>query len=104
MSPKKAQPSIDRDFIQQSISFKPQHLKWLTERAEQMSASLNAVVRKLVDDARAYYGLSPTMVESLEKDRLARGLDFRSYIQDLLTRRYRELLRAEFEAEGRKNR
>lgn len=100
MSPKKVQPSLDRDFIQQSIRFQPQHLKWLTERAEQMSASLNAVVRQLVDDARAYYGLSPTMVETLEKDRLSRGLDFRSYVQDLLTQRYRELLRAEFEREG----
>src|SRR4051794_123803 len=100
MSPKKAQPqTIERDFVQQSIRFQPHHLKWLTERAEAISGSLNAVVRQLVDDARAFYSLAPTMVEALEKDRAARGLDYRGYIQDLLTQRYRELLRAEFEAE-----
>lgn len=98
MAAKKPQ-SIEREFVQQSIRFQPQHLKWLTERADSISASLNAVVRQLVDDARAFYGLSPTMVEALEKDRVSRGLDYRSYIQDLLTQRYRELLRAEFEAE-----
>ena len=100
MSPKKAQPqTIERDFVQQSIRFQPHHLKWLTERAEAISGSLNAVVRQLVDDARAFYSLAPTMVEALEKDRAARGLDYRGYIQDLLTQRYRELLRAEFDAE-----
>ena len=100
MSPKKVQPkSVERDFVQQSIRFQPHHLKWLTERAEAISGSLNAVVRQLVDDARAFYSLAPTMVEALEKDRAARGLDYRGYIQDLLTQRYREILRAEFESE-----
>jgi hypothetical protein len=98
MAAKKPQ-TVERDFVQQSIRFQPQHLKWLTERADSISASLNAVVRQLVDDARAFYCLSPTMVEALEKDRVRRGLDYRGYIQDLLTQRYRELLRTEFEAE-----
>ena len=91
--------SVERDFVQQSIRFQPHHLKWLTDRADAISGSLNAVVRQLVDDARAFYGLAPTMVETLEKDRAARGLDYRGYLQDLLTQRYRELLRVEFEAE-----
>ena len=70
MSPKKVQPqTVEKDFVQQSIRFQPHHLKWLTERAEAISGSLNAVVRQLVDDARAFYSLAPTMVETLEKDR-----------------------------------
>ena len=61
--------------------------------------SINAVVRGLVDDARTYFGLSPTMVELLEKDRAKMGLGFRQYVQELLTQRYAELLRAQVEAE-----
>lgn len=101
MATKKSQQpqTAERDFVQQSIRFQPHHLKWLTERADAISGSLNAVVRQLVDDARGFYGLSPTIVDALEKDREAKGLDYRSYVQDLLSQRYRELLRAEFEAE-----
>ena len=101
MAAKKPQQTqtVERDFVQQSIRFQPHHLKWLSERADAISGSLNAVVRQLVDDARAFYGLAPSMVETLEKDRQARRLDYRSYVQDLLSQRYRELLRAEFEAE-----
>lgn len=75
------------------------NLARLTERADEISRSLDAVVRQLVAGARAFYGLAPNMVETLEKDRQTKGLDYRSYVQDLPFQRYRELLRAEFEAD-----
>lgn len=75
------------------------NLARLTERADEISRSLDAVVRQLVADARAFYGLAPSIVETLEKDRQTKGLDYRSYVQDLPFQRYRELLRAEFEAD-----
>jgi hypothetical protein len=87
-----------RDYIQQSIRFAPIHLKWLTDETSRTGASINAVVRQLVDDARTYFGLPPTMVQMLEKDRAALGLDFRGYVQEVLSQRYRDLLKREFEA------
>src|SRR5687768_583350 len=96
MAKKKAAESAIRDFVQQSIRFAPGHLKWLTDEAERTGASFNALVRQLIDDSRTFYGLSPTMVEALDKDRARMKLDFHQYIQELLTRRYKELLRAEF--------
>lgn len=99
----KSRDSDIRDYIQQSIRFAPQHLKWLNDETARAGVSINAVVRGLVDDARTYFGLSPTMVELLEKDRTRMGLDFRRYVQELLTQRYRDLLLAEAAATaGRK--
>ena len=44
------------------------------------------------------------MVETLRQDQKGLGLDFRSYIQDLLTQRYRSLLQAQFDRKVRTNR
>lgn len=97
--PPKDEPSEIRDYMQQSIRFAPQHIKWLTDETARAGVSINAVVRKLVDNARTFFGLSPTMLEAIDKDRAAMGLDFEGYIRELLTQRYRDLLRAEIRAE-----
>lgn len=102
MATTKSRDSDVRDYIQQSIRFAPQHLKWLTDETNRHGVSINAVVRQLVDDARTFFGLSPTMVELLEKDRAKMGLDFRRYVQELLTQRYRDLLLAEAGSPARK--
>lgn len=98
----KTKDSDVRDYIQQSIRFAPQHLKWLTDETNRHGVSINAVVRQLVDDARTFFGLSPTMVQLLEKDRARMGLDFRRYVQELLTQRYRDLLLADAAATRKK--
>lgn len=92
MATTKTRGRAERDYIQQSIRFAADHLKWLTEATERDGVSINAVVRGLVDDARTFFGLPPTMVALLEKDRGRMGLDFRRYVQELLTRRYRDLI------------
>ena len=89
-----------RDYLQQSIRFAPDQLAWLSSESKRTAQSVNAIVRQLVEDAQTFYELAPTMAETLEKDRLAMGLDVRRYMQELLTQRYRDLLRAEFEAQS----
>ena len=91
--------SAGRDYFQQSIRFAPHHLNWLSTEAARTGESFNAVVRQLVDDARMFFGLSPSIVDALEKDRAAMGLDFRRYVQEVLTQRYSDLLRSQIEGE-----
>lgn len=88
-----------KSYGQQSIRFAAAQLNWLNEATKRAGVSVNAVVRGLVDDAQTYFGLPPTVVEQLEKDRAAMGLDFRRYVQELLTQRYTAVLRAELEAD-----
>lgn len=102
--PPKDEPSEIRDYMQQSIRFAPQHLKWLTEETARAGISINAVVRKLVDNARTSFGLSPTMLEAIDKDRAAMGLDFEEYIRELLTQRYRDILNREFQEKAQRSR
>jgi len=92
----KNKESTAGEFIQQSIRFAPGHVIWLSNESKRLGASVNAIVRQLVDDSIRFFGLPPTMIETLQRDQKALGLDFRSYVQDLLTRRYRDLLRQEF--------
>ena len=94
----KSKDTAAGEFVQQSIRFAPAQLMWLSKESERLGASFNALVRQLVDDSRTFFGLPPTMVRSLEEERRALGLDFRQYVQELLTRRYRDLLKQEFES------
>src|SRR4051812_42552276 len=100
MAATKNPDSAIRDHIQQSIRFAMVHLAWLKAETDRTGMSINAVVRQLVDDARSCFGLPPTMVETLEKDRARLGLDHRGYVQELLTQRYRDILRTEFQSSG----
>ncbi len=99
MTPKKSDGinSGAHDFQQQSIRFAPQHIVWLAAESKRTGESFNSVVRQLVDDARSFYGLSPTIADLLEKERATMGLDFRRYVQEVLTQRYASLLRADIE-------
>jgi hypothetical protein len=99
MAPTKSREldSAANGFMQQSIRFAPRQLAWLASESKRAGESFNAVVRGLVDDAQTLFGLSPTIVDLLEEERAAMGLDFRRYIQEVLTQRYSNLLRAEIE-------
>jgi hypothetical protein len=99
MAPKKSDGvnSGAHDFQQQSIRFAPQHIAWLSAESKRTGESFNSVVRQLVDDARSFYGLSPTIADLLEEERATMGLDFRRYVQEVLTQRYANLLRADIE-------
>jgi hypothetical protein len=98
-TPRKPMDSTVSDFIQQSIRFGAAHLRWLNHESQRTSTSVNAVVRQLVDDAMAWFGLPPTMMEALERDRAERKLSSRQYVQELLTQRYREMLLDEARSE-----
>ncbi len=100
MATSKSRESEIRDYVQRSIRFGPEHIRWLNEETKRTGMSINAVVRRLIDDVRDYFGLPPSQLEVLEKDRAARNLDYRSYFQELASDRYRLLLRQQFEEEG----
>lgn len=85
---------------QQSIRFAPEQRAWLSDATRRSGESINAVVRQLVDDAQTFFGLSPSILALLQQDRVAMGLDHRGYVRELLTRRYRDLLLAQFDADA----
>jgi hypothetical protein len=56
--------------------------------------SLNEVIRTIVTAVRTYFGLPRFMVDVLAADMESRRLDMHAYLQDLLARRYEELVRS----------
>lgn len=86
-------------FAQQSIRFSTVQSDWLRAEGAQQRASINELVRRLVDDRRTFFGLAPTLCAALEEDRVALGLDSRTYLQELLTLRYAKVLREQLERE-----
>lgn len=92
-----------KSHFQQSIRFARPQLQWLDAETKRLRISVNALVRQLVDDVQTFFGLPPSVAASLEKDRTTMGLDRRRYLQELLTRRYATLLRAELEEESRRS-
>lgn len=92
-----------RRIQQQSIRFAPERRTWLTDATRRSGESMNAVVRQLIEDAQTFFGLPPSVVALLQKDRAEMGLDHRGYVRELLTRRYRDLLLAQFGAADETN-
>lgn len=104
MSKRRATRKVAEGPRQQSIRFAVAQVRWLRQEARTRGISVNAVVRRLLDDHLTLFAAPPTMREVLERDRRALDLDPVGYLQELLTQRYRELIRAEVEAARRRDR
>ena len=63
---------------------------WFDQRMKETGRqSLNEVVTGLIDDARSWYRLPASMIETLDRDRKSRkAKDFREYVVNLLLERY----------------
>ena len=63
---------------------------WLDQRMKDTGRqSLNEVVNDLIEDARSWYRLPASMIETLDRDRKSRkAKDFREYVVNLLLERY----------------
>ena len=63
---------------------------WFDQRMKETGRqSLNEVVNDLIDDARSWYRLPASMIETLDRDRKSRkAKDFREYVVNLLLERY----------------
>lgn len=92
MRRRKRSDSPARAFVQQSIRFSADNARWLSSESTRTRTSINAVVRALIDDASSYFGLGPSIVAILEKDRSSMELSHRRYVQEILARRYSDLL------------
>lgn len=66
-------------------------MAWLRANAEGSGRSMTALVRDLLEDARSIYGLPGPVVERLEADAAALGLDLRGYVRHVLFRRFEQL-------------
>jgi hypothetical protein len=55
------------------------------------------LVRKLIESMRTWFNLPAYMAEAVEKDMERRGLNFFTYVQELLARHAQQLLKAEQE-------
>ena len=80
----------------QTIPFRLEQAAWLKEEAQQLG-SVNEAVRRCIEDARTMYSLPAMLVEKIEADARARGLDRREYMKHLLALRYESLIKGEVE-------
>ncbi len=83
-------------FFPQTIPFRLEQAAWLKDEAKEIG-SVNEVVRQCIEDARAMYSLPGMLVEKLEADARARGMDRREYMKHLLALRYEALIKGEVE-------
>jgi len=63
---------------------------WLDQRMKETGRqSLNEVVNDLIEDARSWYRLPASMIETLDRDRKSRkAKDFREYVVNLLLEKF----------------
>jgi hypothetical protein len=79
------------EFTLVSCRFPPDLYGWIKKQADSRAWSVNELVRRVMDDARTAYGLPKEIVDTLEADRKAMGLDWREYVMQVLTLRYKTL-------------
>jgi hypothetical protein len=74
---------------------------WIAREGKAIGNTAIAV-RRMVDDARNFYGMPEPIREVLAEDAKKRGKTQRDYVIELLTKRYEELLHAKFKAESKR--
>ena len=75
------------------LRFRDSLAAWIQANAEDSGRTMSAVVREALEDARSMYGLPSPVVELLEEDAAALGLDRRRYAQHVLFRRFEQVKR-----------
>jgi hypothetical protein len=77
------------------LRFRDSLAAWIQANAKDSGRTMTAVVREALEDARSMYGLPLPVVELLEEDAAALGLDRRRYAQHVLFRRFEQVKRHE---------
>jgi hypothetical protein len=74
----------------QILSFRiPKNLlEWMRATSTAREWSVNELVVRLLDGARAWFGLPRAMADIIEEDRKAMGMDEYDYLAHLVGRRY----------------
>lgn len=67
---------------------------WLKRQGE-LAGTVNDALRHLIDDARTYYSLPPIMVEQLDAEARALGMERGQYIGHVLSLRAAQLMKGE---------
>jgi len=76
-----------------TVRYNPEAGRWLRAEGARLGANINDIIRRLIDDAKGWFGLPPSIAQVLERDMKEQGAtDMRAYVVDLLVRRYNELL------------
>ncbi len=88
---------------QLSFNLTDRSLDRLRQKAKEAQSSLNEALRSILNDYYDWYQLPDVVVEVLQLDAKKRGReDQRSYIIDLMMKRYRELMVEQEHAEKSK--
>lgn len=86
---------LEVDSFAQSIRFTMDQANFLTQRAKTLGKGFAYAVREAVEDERTLYQLPKLMVERLDADAKALGLDRREYVKYLLNVRYEGIVKGE---------
>ncbi len=87
-------PSII-DAVTLTVRLPSSDARWLTHQGKEVGNTA-LLLRRLVDDARTFYGMPEPIREVLAMDAKRKGTHQREYIIELLTHRYAELLQEKF--------
>src|SRR5687768_11469521 len=84
----------DKKMLGFTVKLTPQQHSFLEQQKAKMDVQFGAdVVREVVEGLRSWFNLPAYQVELLQKDMAARKLNWITYLQELLARRYEALQR-----------
>jgi hypothetical protein len=99
MSPEKAPPELPArsgtntsEKVVVTFRFPRDLASWLSREAEKRGWSMNEFMVTVAHDLFSWFALPDLVVEQLEADREAMGMDRRKYMTRVLMRRYHEIL------------
>ncbi len=81
------------DVFQITLRLSTKVAAWLKNLSETRRESVNDLLRQVVDDAHSLYGLPMTIVQALDDDAKALGMERRDYLMHLLALRYNQIVR-----------
>jgi hypothetical protein len=84
--------TFSSETISLSVRFPTKLMAWAKAGAEKNGESINEFVRRGLDDMRCLFGLPQVMVDAMDADAKALGLDRREYLMHLVAVRYQEVL------------
>ena len=91
----------DKKMIGFTVKLTPHQHHFLDKLKKKLDVQYGAdVVREIVEGLRTWFGLPAYQVELLERDMASRNLNWISYIQELLARRYEALQHSAPTVEG----
>jgi hypothetical protein len=84
----------DKRMMNFTVKVTPQQHAFLDELKGKLDVQFSAdVVREVIEGLRTWFGLPAYQVDLLKKDMASRKLNWISYLQELLARRYEKLSR-----------